>query len=122
MEASSLVEVVLECLQLFVPAANAAQPPCTQEACTVADELDEACPDGKDAYLHALVAYGTVDEDECREEQQGQEEYQHSADAENDEKHRTIGAAGLGHTPYSNHSYQGQQHEDEGKEQTGKCA
>lgn len=109
-------------MQIFVSATNAPQPPGADEARTISDELDEACPNREETYLHALVAYGTVDEDECREEQQGQEEYQHSADAENDEKHRTIGAAGLGHTPYSNHSYQGQQHEDEGKEQTCKCA
>ena len=65
----SLIEVLLECLEFFVSAADTAQPPGSQEACAVADELDETCPYGEDAYPEAPVSDSAVDEDEQREEQ-----------------------------------------------------
>ena len=65
----SLIEVLLECLEFLVSASDATQPPSSQEACAVADELDEACPYGEEAYLHAPVSDSAVDEDNQREEQ-----------------------------------------------------
>ena len=90
---------MLEGLQFLVPAKDAAQPPGTQETCAVADELDEACPNGERTYLRALVADGAVYEDNQREEQEGKEEEKRPAYTENDAKHRAIGATWLRHSP-----------------------
>ena len=96
-------------MQFLVSAADASQPPGAEEACAVADELDEACPDGEEAYLDALVSDGTVYEDNQREEQERREEQQHPDAAEDDANHRSRDAAVWRSLEQSHNTQQGNQ-------------
>ena len=49
--ASLLIEVVLEGLQLLIASAHAPQPPCTDEARAVAEQLYEGCLDAEQGHL-----------------------------------------------------------------------
>ena len=85
------IEVIFKRLQFLVSAADAPQPPSPKETCPIADELDEACPNGEEANPGAFVSYGAVYEDYQREEQKRKYSKEHycCAQESDDESHVT---------------------------------
>ena len=109
-------------MQFLVPATHAAQPPGTDEACAVADELDEACPDRERTYLYTLVPNRTVYEDNQREEQKRKEEKNQSEATSDDAEHRAVDASVWRRPKQSDEAEQSKQQGEEGKEQASEGA